>query len=1754
MRYIYLNLIILMLSYNCIALSPRHHENSYGQFLKVGESERKEVPFEIFIKQMEHYIDIEEENIYKISDKEWYEIIEDQKLKEHSMAIQCDFDIRKSELEISIEEKKGDKQEEIYEIFSNIFPKTYIDSKGVWIIPIKNLNYNKEVFAKLINYSISSFLIKIIRYIIIHRKDLKDRFVIPQKVESQKKCEKVPLLRRDVFSCESVIIEENLNKKYKVLDNPQVVIFLKLLFKKSLTVLMMIVILSILFIDILGIITLVISIVLVLLMGVVPLIVIEYFLTDHYKKASFKIIDDWIKKSCVNSMKYFILDDPLRESGYFWIKVIKHTVFSLTIANLFLLFLWVSMVTKIQVNDLKFLLPIGGMIIINIGLFIGISIINRLKTIVDQVIKEESEKVFEKGLLYNVYKYCMNLSSDTSPLHKKRRYGLALQESIAQLGTGGVLTILVVLGFAILTQSVWGSLWYIPVIGIVLIGGKVIIAGIYTSVHNKSKNLVKLFVGVALIGLCVFVAMIVVFIVCLNKIFLIISLTSLLVMCSSLMMAGFILNRELALEKETSSPENDMNTSLENKWTQNGGSSLFVIPSSKVSMRVNLSLLTLIEQVFFAQAVILFLLLYLMNQGIVKWSSLIVLPIVTLVVSSLLYLFVHQVIQRKEKKNSKKEVPLELMNFYENLKYQDGQRTYLKGWGGPLFLLFKIIFLASFPVLLFGGVQYLAVVSCVPVCVLLIVIINYFLKKKVSSLQREWSSNKDVFCIGSVGIILVFFLWSLSILLGYFIHPMCFIIIYPIGIFMGIILFFVFMGVKLRKNKRQWGHIGLLLVMYFLVSSIGGGLLLYLGQGGEVIDIIFKGLCFLVIASLFLSLLIRLLYKSTQKKISYSELIQPIEKSSFGKKVNGGFNGALREEFYQGVIEEQKVTVFNSNDNMKDMIRKNIEGKGQVVGDVVTALFRENVLGRYDIYRSVNIKRLIKNPTEEVSEGFEKSCWIDIKSLNFSNKPEHLKFVSDHSWNQIHQLFIKMNKDMIHGIDLSRELREEIQSYYLGRIGEVLAPFYWGGVYFVRDNQSGEKIDLKLIKKSINESLEGKEYPVNMLQYQISPQIQEVQGNFEKIINILEKVAERNKEKSKEEQIHFVQFGELSLTGYSLGESASSHYLREKQQKMKEQIIEKAKDLKIGVSFGFIETEKGERGSSEVPYKQFIAQTYFIPLSHEYLEPTNQVIRKNLLYSEDEGVETRKYKSDLLEDDNGSIVILKVKNVDYAIKIVPVICQSGWNSKVNPHHVFAEQDPISIKMRKAFSRKEKGPVILNNVSASPYYLQKPRKKTMTLLRADPVFYKIGYIYNSTSSLQGNVIFCGASQVFDQDGNLQYVMKLAEEDQVEVNLSNMSVNKGGGEEYYSSNWKEKFLKEEDVAVETKKILYLQLRDYCRYNFGFIEDRSGQAQLQQYIEQISFSVLLNGDVFSSLFLEIISSPPSALGVDEKDDSPLNEKVRFDLIVSELSELPQMTRKLFRKKLKKFSYTVLDEMHISFDSKLGLHGKKVIVPNGFAMNDIGEIKEMSHAFYCFIDLTYEVVCKALKFEEKDKRRAYFFKFIEQIYKGYHRDYKKNSYKDLMVLTIEYMLTIGELTEFEKNILVQQFLEKKDTEVWSQKLMKVHQMLVATFLYIYSHQEILGAGNYPKIRHFVQFCGASQEWDRYQFSHQRFAQPIIIKQLDQERKDYFKKEEQKIEIEENKREEFVGWYSIERLSHESFLKSRKNSLSCQSSILISS
>jgi NAD+ synthase (glutamine-hydrolysing) len=238
-------------------------------------------------------------------------------------------------------------------------------------------------------------------------------------------------------------------------------------------------------------------------------------------------------------------------------------------------------------------------------------------------------------------------------------------------------------------------------------------------------------------------------------------------------------------------------------------------------------------------------------------------------------------------------------------------------------------------------------------------------------------------------------------------------------------------------------------------------------------------------------------------------------------------------------------------------------------------------------------------------------------------------------------------------------------------------------------------------------------------------------GNFEKNVQkIIEAI-----ETAKSRKADLIVFSEMSVCGYPARDFLDFRDFIDQCYKSVDAI--KAHADTIGVIVGAPDRNPVREG------KDLFNAAFFL-----YEKEIRGVVHKTCLPNYDVFDEYRYFEPAY----NWNLIEFKGK------KIALTVCEDIWNLGDNPLYRIC---PMDILMKRQ-------PDVMINISASPfdYTHDEDRKAT---IKSNVVKYKIPLIYCNSVGSQTEIIFDGASLVFDRDANLCCQLPQFKEELKEVNL-------------------------------------------------------------------------------------------------------------------------------------------------------------------------------------------------------------------------------------------------------------------------------------------------------------------------------------------------------------------------------------------------
>lgn len=239
-------------------------------------------------------------------------------------------------------------------------------------------------------------------------------------------------------------------------------------------------------------------------------------------------------------------------------------------------------------------------------------------------------------------------------------------------------------------------------------------------------------------------------------------------------------------------------------------------------------------------------------------------------------------------------------------------------------------------------------------------------------------------------------------------------------------------------------------------------------------------------------------------------------------------------------------------------------------------------------------------------------------------------------------------------------------------------------------------------------------------------------GNFEYNTNKIIEAIETAKAAGGE----LILFSEMSVCGYPARDFVEFNDFIEQCNAAVEKIKQHADT--IGVLVGSPVRNTEQKG------KSLFNAAYFL-----YEKKVKAVIHKTLLPTYDVFDEYRYFEPAF----EWNVIEFKGK------KLAVTICEDIWNLGDNPLYRICPMDQLMSQQ----------PDIMLNLSASPFdYTHDEDRKAV--IKANVLKYKIPLFYCNAVGSQTEIVFDGASLVFDKDANLCKALPLFEDALVEVNLN------------------------------------------------------------------------------------------------------------------------------------------------------------------------------------------------------------------------------------------------------------------------------------------------------------------------------------------------------------------------------------------------
>lgn len=250
---------------------------------------------------------------------------------------------------------------------------------------------------------------------------------------------------------------------------------------------------------------------------------------------------------------------------------------------------------------------------------------------------------------------------------------------------------------------------------------------------------------------------------------------------------------------------------------------------------------------------------------------------------------------------------------------------------------------------------------------------------------------------------------------------------------------------------------------------------------------------------------------------------------------------------------------------------------------------------------------------------------------------------------------------------------------------------------------------------------------------QLNPISGNVEYNKKKAIEAIEFANKNNAD--------LIVFPELFLLGYPIGDILERYpYLALQCEKALEEI--KKYSSKTAILIGYPEINKGKFGK---PYFNSVAL-----IRDEKIE---KIIRKSLLPNYSEHNDYRYFEPCKIDEENR---IFTLNNVKYGV----IICEDGWNDfeffkrnlyKIDPVEKIAPKVDVLLCPAASCSRAKKEQLKHN-------MLKNAAKK-----------YKVKYVYVNQTGANDELVYDGASRMYDEQGELCAMAKSFEEELYILNL-------------------------------------------------------------------------------------------------------------------------------------------------------------------------------------------------------------------------------------------------------------------------------------------------------------------------------------------------------------------------------------------------
>lgn len=1435
---------------------------------------------------------------------------------------------------------------------------------------------------------------------------------------------------------------------YNLLTDVGVFNFLHLVLENLFLVLLMMIALCILFFDTLGLGALITTCILTVFLGIIPLAICNYFLTRHDNEFVKKVFEEQAHRNLNEALLILSSKDSLQHSPSSLIRTTKEFFYCLSVAAFFFVaFAFVANMAEFMPGFLDIIIISVGLVVTlaSIVFYVIFACIDHALTTTDHFIHQSSSTSDLGSLLLSAYRNIEIFSSQPTALNRSSRLKSALQEVFQTLGAGFFLSVLIVVTDGLVFTPALTQFWYVLVFAIGVIAVLIGLGYLIASNTDETRYMKTVFIIAGVVSFSFFVAssLAIVFVssVALISLFVTLSLSSLLVTSVCILFLAFLFSKGASPDLE--------DTFKKDEETDGQSSLAFSSGQSSAFERTASAFLTFLQETFLAEAVMLFLILmaYIVDPSLAV-SPVLAIPVGLFVLSAVIYTIIY--VFAVHQANRGKNVEIKgLEKFYSAVYSQDGKKRYLRGFGVPLFLFFFLMFIAVIPTALFLSFYYFIPIFVLAVIILGAVVLRHWIKKhQPFSRWRHSSSFNTMISSFFVASLFLFAVVAFVFNLTAGVNSLYSYALYATLVLAGLAgLSIVFI---LKRKSFSIQKVAYLLVPFISMAILILAFMLiadYIPLADTVWQqiVLFSAVCF-GLGSLPLALGVYCIYAVAKKDRSTKNV------TSFKD-----FTHKDSQKKAPTTPHSNLLTVCESHENKHDFYRKFVDELHQKEESLLphrtTALFRSNVLERYNLYRSCNSQ---KTP----SRVLEKSAFIAFKELESSTPPYFLgtSEESHQMWSSMHQLFLQMNQDLLYCYDSSAETLEAIRRHYLSHIAEIYSRSDCSthdSVFFVIDQTPDKDVDLDQFKIDIIKELESpseEKSPVNIELFQFVSVNEDPNVNFNTFSEKMNHVCHLNSNQIRTDDsiVHFIKLGELFSVESVRQAILKTPQLIDQYRLLEQRVLDLAHQLRIGVSFGSVSFSINNQGHVDIQRTQI----YYVPDSHLYLRPLKKLVVNR--------------ETDLGEHQL-KVIPLTVKDdtISTVVQLVPVTGHSRFN---------IEMTMKNIDFNVLYSSQ---PIVFDHLLGGNYFENDSRKSVVDRLSDDSYFYQVSQLCQTDSHPDTDVQYRCSSLAIDSNGRNVYQAPVESVSSVRLDLANNMKN---------------LSVDSDSSVPQDNTPQVLLSYYLLLKDKFTKDSQ---------EGRKSHIILDGDLFSSLLIHLIKSNPQDFG--SASDFPLIEQFNLsvDIVESIANSQPPPVRRLFQRTLAsdKNGYYPINsstyQPHVVSDfpyskitaedlSSLDTTDVHLFIPGNFAKNELGLIQYISDASYIFIDVSYLEAMKALNIQDDDlfsNKDKLLYTIVESIEKGRHQ--ASYPFKELLKMTARYMhhseaylqsvgrkseqvvrLALHDLANFEA------YLDGNEKFIDDDIYKRVEKELLAMIIFCQTHRS-----GHPQI----PYTGAVESWDRY-------------------------------------------------------------------------